>query len=136
MPDNSFYETILELNTPGKISQYMYNNFNYSYQPYGVKEPLELFITKKGDCNDFSNFAAFVGNYHGYTVYQVRLLKENINHWIAVFKVNNHFIYLNNQYLNIDKYEYIYDIIDFYSIFYKDYLGYEIYDYKLNLIEP
>lgn len=132
--EKSFVNIISELDTPKKISLYMYNNFEYFYNPIGTQTPIQLFYTKKGDCNDFSNFAAYVGNLHGYTVLQIRLLKSDINHWIAVFEVDNQFVFIDNQYFNITEYKSINDILFFYSLFYEDFLGYEIYDYKLNLL--
>jgi hypothetical protein len=132
--EKSFVKTISELNTPKKIASYMYNNFRYSYQPYGVKTPMELFILKEGDCNDFSNFSTYVGVFHGYKAWQVRFLKSDINHWISVFEVSGEFIIIDNRYYDITKYNSIDDIVNFYSLFYEDFLGYEIYDYQLNLL--
>jgi hypothetical protein len=129
MPDDTeFMETIKELDTPLKITQYMYFNFDYKMQKYGVKTPYELWKVKKGDCNDFSNWVNFVGNYHDYETYQMRLIKEGINHWLGIFKIDGEYYYTDNQFFNSTPYNSLQELFDKYNIINKNiYTGYEIY---------
>ena len=93
LPDDlEFLALIKELDTPKKICQYMSDNFGIEEHPYNTLTPYQLYINKAGDCNDFSLFAVFVANYHGYETYQI-LIKFNswvfgysIGHTIGIFK--------------------------------------------------
>jgi len=137
LPDDlEFIQTIEELDTPLKITQYMFFNFDYKIQKYGVKTPYELWKTKKGDCNDFSNWVAFVGNYHGYEMYQLRLIKPGINHWLGIFNIDGEYYYTDNQFYCSTPHASFKSIYDFYNIIYNNkYIGYQVYDYNTNLIE-
>jgi len=66
LPDDiGFMALIEELDIPEKICQYMADNFTREQHDYPLT-PYQLYITRKGDCDDFSNFAIFIANYHGY----------------------------------------------------------------------
>ena len=62
--DDEFINTIKTLDTPKKICNYMENNFEYKFYPFKILTPYELFLYKKGDCNNFAIFAMFVANFH------------------------------------------------------------------------
>lgn len=81
--DKDFLEVVESLDTPEKIVNYMYDNFEVEMHAIYTPDPYILWVTKKGDCNDFSTFAVFVANYHGYKTYQVTINNE---HAIAIYK--------------------------------------------------
>lgn len=93
LPDDlEFLALIQELDTPEKICKYMLDNFGIEEHPYTTLTPYQLYINKSGDCNDFSLFAIFVANHHGYETYQI-LIKfypwvfgYSIGHTIGVFE--------------------------------------------------
>lgn len=129
LPDDlEFIQTIEQLDTPEKICQYMFFNFKYELQKYGVKTPYELWKTKKGDCNDFSKWVEFVGSYHGYETYQMRLIKEGINHWLGIFKIEGKYYYTDNQFYCSTPYVSLEEIFNTYNLINNSkYSGYEIY---------
>lgn len=90
--DGEFLAVIEELDTPEKICQYMTDNFESEEHPYITLTPYQLYITRKGDCNDFSNFSVFIANYHGYETYQILIYYKNNNykHMLAVYKENKY----------------------------------------------
>jgi hypothetical protein len=134
--DTEFMQVVEGLNTPEKIAQYMYFNFEYEYQAYGVKTPLELFNLKKGDCNDFSNWIASIGYYHGYETYQLRMIFDGVNHWLGIFDMGNYLIYTDNQFINTTPYNSFEEIAEFYSIVSgKKLIDYEVYNYELVRME-
>lgn len=130
--DIEFINVINSLKTPEEICKYMKDNFGFEKHPFGALTPHELFLLKKGDCDDFSAFATFIAYYHGYEVYQIKM-KMNffINHTIGVFNeggyynVSDNFRYLNYEWRNFK------DIMDAF-IGWKSYI---VYDYEGNIIE-
>jgi len=100
LPDDAeFLALVQELDTPEKIGNYMEENFEYEFHSFYALTPYELFLNKKGDCNDFSAFSVFIANYHGYRTYQIKIFYIDIpiKHWIAVFIENNHYSIINGQ---------------------------------------
>jgi len=88
----------------------MQDNFTYKFQPYGVKTPLELYLSKIGDCNDFSNFGVYIANIHNYKTYQIRIVfnDSNIAHWLGVYQEENGLTYSSNKlysYLGFNTFE-------------------------------
>lgn len=93
MPDDIDFLNIVEsLQTPKEICQYMLDNFGYEDHPYKTLTPYELFLSKKGDCNDFSLFAVFMADWHGYETYQIlikfysHVFGYTMGHTIGIFK--------------------------------------------------
>ena len=90
--DSEFLALIQELDTPEKICQYMLDNFGVEEHPYKTLTPYQLYKNKAGDCSDFSLFAVFVANYHGYETYQILIIfyphvfGYTIGHTIGIFK--------------------------------------------------
>ena len=135
--DTDFIALVQELDTPEKICQYMTDNFKSEEHPYITLTPYQLYITRKGDCNDFSTFSVFIANYHGYETYQIKISFENTadKHMLAVYKENKYSfsdceIYCSARYdtfLEIIKYDcYLRDEI---------WSSYAVYDYDMNIIE-
>jgi len=88
--DEEFLNVINELDTPKKACQYMKLNFIYQASPWNSYNPYQMWLanvkTKVGDCNDYSCFAVFVANYHGYEIYQILISYYNENtHMLGVF---------------------------------------------------
>jgi len=135
--DAEFLALIQELDTPQKICQYMLDNFeseihlNYDLTPY------ELYINRKGDCNDFTAFALFIANYHGYETYQILMLFPKpiylIDTWhtIPIFKENHCYTFSENQCYFNQCYNSFDDIMQIYNGWSK----YIVYDYNMNIVE-
>lgn len=94
-------ECISRLGTPQKIGLYMLENF-VSHTKEGkpnVRNPYSFWKIKKGNCVDFSEFGAFVANYHGYKVYQMEIIHEGIStdHLITIYVEDGGMSFSNNQ---------------------------------------
>jgi len=77
--DKKFIACIKELDTPKKISEHMSENFIYEkIYTKSFPDPYKTWKTKKGNCTNFSEFGAFVANYHGYKVYQIGVTFKGI----------------------------------------------------------
>jgi len=102
--DREFFECISGLDTPRKIGDYMSENFIYEKQSDSdLYEPYITWKTKKGSCNNFSEFGAFVADYHGYRVYQVGMtFKETSDkHLITIYVEDKGLSFTHNQiYIN------------------------------------
>lgn len=139
LPDDmEFLAVIEELDTPKKICQYMLNNFEYHEKyTYKTLNPYELFIIKKGDCDDFSNFAKFIANYHDYETYQILMFfSSTINKHSIVVYVEDKLSFSDSQYY-FSGFNNFREIVKFdceYLIFEK-LIKYIIYDYDMNIIE-
>ncbi|MCK4321992.1 hypothetical protein KAX08_05710 [candidate division WOR-3 bacterium] len=99
MPDDMEFLAIVEsLDTPQKICQYMQENFTYEYHTFYAPSPYILWKIREGDCNDFSTFAVFIADYHGYETYQIMIRFKGtlIGHYLGVF-VENGYNYSNNR---------------------------------------
>ena len=137
-PDTNFIKLIIESDTPQKIGTYMWLNFVYEYQPYGVKTPYQLYLCKKGDCNDFSNFAIYVAHCNGYEAWQIRIKyrDSNINHWLGVYKEGDYYTYTDNRNYIVNHYDSFLDIVNIHCLVKgKTWEKYEVYDYENNFIE-
>ena len=140
LPDDlEFIAVISELDTPEKICQYMYCNFEIEEHPYYNVCPYDLYLTKKGDCNDYSTFAVFVAHYHGYETYQIRISfqGEKYQHCIAVYKEDKYSFSDNGYYYN-GKYNYnsFLEIVKYESYLREEkWLKYKVYDYDMNVVE-
>jgi len=140
IPDDiEFLALIKELDKPEKICQYMADNFGIEEHPYNTLTPYELYKIKKGDCDDFSNFAVFIANYHGYETYQILMLFPKpiypIDTWhaIAIYKENNCYTFSELQRYNPDGkcHNSFNDIMQIFGGWTK----YKVYDYDMNIIE-
>ncbi len=136
--ETEFNQTIEELNTPRLICLYMQDNFKYKYQPYGVKTPFELYISKIGDCNDFSNFGVYIADLHNYETYQIRIVfnDSDIAHWLGVYKEDKGLTYSSNKlysYLGFNNFREI--VNDYCNKKERICLEYKVYDRELSIVE-
>ena len=98
--DKEFIACIKELNTPKKISEYMSENFIHKgAYTQSFADPYKTWKTKKGNCTNFSEFGAFVANYHGYKVYQIGIKSKEtfMKHLLTVFVEDNGLSFTSNQ---------------------------------------
>ena len=137
--DIEFIKTIETLDTPEKICNYMKDNFTYKPSVSYNLDPYQLWLTKKGDCNDFCSFAIFIANYHNYVTYQIHIYfkKTFIKHVLAVYLENNQYTYSNNKAyypLYVSSFD---EIISHYFNFPIEYEldYYKVFDYNMNLIK-
>lgn len=136
LPNNlEFLVLIEELDTPKEICQYMQDNFISEKHPFYGLTPYELYKTKKGDCNDYSTFAIFVANYHGYTTYEIIISFGIIQHAIAVYEENGSYTFSSlGYYFDYETLQNSFrDIVDLYTNY--KWLGYKVYDYDMNIVE-
>ncbi len=143
LPDDAeFLALIQELDTPEKIGDYMLDNFEYEPHPYILLTPYQLYITKKGDCDDFANFARFIAHYHGYETFLIKISYNNyaFNHYLAIYKENGLYNFSDNQHYFLVNYNNFYDIVLLDSQWVYDRYGYiwtkyTVYDYNNNIVE-
>ncbi len=138
VPDDlEFLAVVEELNTPRKICQYMLDNFESEPHPYITLTPYQLYLTRKGDCDDFSTFAVFIANYHGYETYQIKILFASwvygypVYHLMPIFKENNYYTFAENQFYFGQGYDSFRTIMEKYN----GWISYTVYDYNMNIIE-
>ena len=111
IPDDPEFLTVVEsLDTPVRICQYMQENFTYKLYRYAAFSPYMLWKTQKGDCNDFSTFAVFCADWHGYKTCQIRIFFKDslMRHSLGVFVENGKYTYSSNRTyhpINVDTFE-------------------------------
>ena len=140
--DDEFDQAILKQNIPRKICLYMQENFDFmlhilNYSPYQMW--LENVKNKVGDCNDYSTYAVFVADYHGYETYQICMFFKGGFFWghaLAVYVENGRYTYSSN-----DIYHPIY-ADDFSEVVshYIEHSGlelsfYRVYNFQMKIIE-
>lgn len=140
MPDDlEFLEVVESLDIPQKIGEYMRVNFDYEFHSFYKPDPYFLWKTQKGDCNDFSTFAVFVANYHGYETYQIRIEfnKTVVGHYLAVYVDGDEYTYSSNMFYYSVYFLEFEDIVENYMSKFpeKNVRYYKVYDYEMNLIE-
>jgi len=139
--DPEFMVTIKSLSQPWLIGWYMEQNFKYNLSCC-AKSPYLLWRIKRGDCNDFSTFAAFVAHYHNIPAWQIRIkyLNRNIAHWLCVFeekyKDEIFYSYTSNQRFSNCIYKNIEILVNHYCEMHeREWISFQIYDYRMNLIK-
>jgi len=135
--DAEFLALIQELSTPQKICQYMADNFTYEAHLGKPLDPYQLYLLKKGDCDDFTNFNRYFSNYHGYVTYQISIYYENYNgHCITIYKENGSYNFSDNQYYFSVNYNTFIEIVELdcflQNLTWSEYI---VYDYDMNIIE-
>lgn len=135
--DMGFLTLIKELNTPEKICQYMQDNFTFELNT-SLLDPYQLYITRKGDCNDFAIFGVFFANCHNYETYQIAIFDEDIryNHCLAIYKENNLYNFSDSQhYFTINAISFK-EIVEYdYCLMDKKWIKYKVYDFDMNIVE-
>ena len=140
--DIEFINTIEILDTPEKICNYMLDNFTYELHLLNILNPYQLYITQKGDCDDFANFSIFISNYHGYETFLIKIHYKNcaINHYLAIYKENGLYNFSDNQNYFPLQYNNFFNIVElnsqrmYYSFGYI-WSSYVVYDYWNNIVE-
>ena len=134
--DEEFTSIILGLDTPQKICNYMEENFEYklawtAYSPY----QMWILNTKAGDCNDYSTFAIFVSNYHGYEVYQILIYYDNgTSHMLGVF-VEGKFTYSDVWVYHPVQVDTFREIVEHHCyISDRKFKSFKVYDYNMGII--
>ena len=138
--DTEFLETIEKLSTPLEISDFMMKNFTYKLHSLYAPDPYTLWLTKKGDCNDFSSFLTWVANYHSYETWQIQIfyfVDPLWKHWIAVFKEDIWLTFTDNQYyfpINTTNFR---EIVEYDSEYLtgKIWTKFIVFDYNNNIVE-
>jgi len=100
MPNDTEFLTVVEsLDTPVKICKYMEDNFTYKIHKLYAPDPYVLWKLREGDCNDFSTFAVFIADWHGYKTYQIFVIFKNtlMGHYLGVFVENGKYNYSSNK---------------------------------------
>jgi len=137
LPDDiEFLIVIEEIYTPEKIGNYMLENFTYEAHNFTAQSPYELFLSKKGDCDEFAKFGVFIADYHGYETYQIGLTFKttSMTHWIGIY-VEDKLSFTNNRmyYYGFDTFR---EIVEFgTSQTGHEWTKYTIYDYDMNIVE-
>lgn len=136
--DSKFLDLIEDLDTPKKICKYMEDNFSQKLNIFNPLTPYQLFLIKKGDCDDFSNFAVFFANWHGYETWQIKIYHKNsiIKHFIAVYKEDGKYNFSEGQCYIFREATNFEEIVKYDCCLQnKDWSKYIIYDYDMNIIE-
>lgn len=134
LPDDvEFIKVVEELDTPEKIGNYMEENFTCESNLI-LLNPYQLFMTKKGDCDDFSFFATFISHYHNYETYQILIeFPLDTYHMIGVFKEENYYNISENMLYIECLCENFREIMNFYL--YNKWISYKVYDYYMNIVK-
>ena len=97
--DGGFVAVVDSLYTPEEIGNYMLTNFIYEAHDFTIQTPYELYISKKGDCDEFSNFGMVVANLHGYETWQIEIFDNSFySHYVAVYNEDIWYSITDNQY--------------------------------------
>ena len=127
--DDEFMKEIESLDTLDKICDYMKDNFTPMVYNDTIFDPYTMWQVKSGDCNDYVTFAIFCATYHGYEAYQILLIYPEGSHMIAVYKVDEGYLYSDLCYLQEEVYKGFNEILQA-----RNCDNYKVYDYNMNLI--
>lgn len=136
--DLEFIVLIEELDTPKKICNYMIKNFTYEPRILSPLTPYQLYLHKKGDCDDLSYFAVFFANFHNYETWQIKIYCKNtfFRHFIAIYKENGKYNFSDNQYYFFIGAKNFREIVTYdCHIRNKIWTKYIVYDYDMNIVE-
>jgi len=134
--DIQFLECVAELDTPEEISNYMIENFTYEIHDFTAQSPYELYLSKKGDCDEFADFGTFIADYHDYETFQIKIFDNTLfTHYVAVYDEDIWLSITDNQYYYFGLYNFK-EIVDYVCyIRNKTWVKYIVYDYEMNVIE-
>jgi len=134
--DGEFLACIEKLDTPQKIGNYMLENFTYKVHDFTAQSPYELFLSKKGDCDEFAKFGVFIADYHGYETFIIHIFDNSLySHMVAVYNEDIWYSFTNSRYYRcgFDDFreivEYVYHITD------RNWRKYKVYNYWNDVIE-
>jgi len=134
--DDEFIACIEELNTPQKIGDYMIKNFTYKAHDFTAQSPYELFLSKKGDCDEFAKFGIWVADYHGYETFTIHIFDNSFySHMVAVYNEDIWYSITDGRYYSFG-YDNFRDIVDYvYYIADEVWTKYIVYDYWNDIVE-
>jgi len=128
--DGEFLAVIEELDTPQKIGNYMLENFTYKVHDFTAQSPYELFLSKKGDCDEFAKFGVFIADYHEYEI-------DNslYSHMVAVYNEDIWYSITNSRYyyFGFDDFKEIVEYVCYISN--RDWTKFKVYNYWDDVIE-
>lgn len=137
VPDDlEFLAVVEKLDTPEKISDYMVNNFEYEVYDFTAQSPYELFLSQRGDCDEFAKFGVFIADYHGYETFTIRIFDGSFyNHLVTVYNEDIWYSITDNQYyyFGFDTFREIVEDVCYRRL--KVWTKYIVYDYWDNEIE-
>ncbi len=81
----SFHKLAASLDTPEKVNDYLQGSQQYRSDKFDghpgsdyMESPLEFYLSGKGDCEDFANFANYTLSMHGYDTSMIGWLEVDI----------------------------------------------------------
>ena len=134
--DQVFIAVISTLYTPENIGNYMLENFTYEIHDFTAQTPYELYLSKKGDCDEFAAFGVFAANYHNIETWQMEIFDNTIfSHYVAVYNEDIWLSITDNQnyFFGFDDFKEIAEYVC--QIRNKDWKSYTVYDYDMNIVE-
>ena len=138
MPDDSEFITVVdECNTPQKICDYMADNFKYKYNGVLIT-PYQLYISRKGNCDDFAYFGRYIVHQYGYETYWIRIFYTTgtTTHIIGIYIEDGKYNYSSNvNYYPIQADTFKDCVLDYFLYSDKELLKYDVYDYCNNVIK-
>ena len=93
-PQISLRDLAPSLSTPELIAHFMWQHFSFESDPvhFGRKDywqsPEELFIARRGDCEDFALFAQELLKRNGIPSFLMSIYGKGVGHTVCVFKEN------------------------------------------------
>jgi len=142
IPDDIYFINVIDnLDTPEKICQYMEDNFNCQFNFFAFS-PYQMWLAniknKAGDCNDYSCFAVFCADWHGYGTYQINITfkNENYTHFLAVYVENGKYNYSSNWFYFPIQANNFKEIVEHHC--WKNnrkWIFYGVYNYRMEIIE-
>lgn len=137
VPDDAeFLACIEEIYTPQEIGNYMLENFTYEAHDFTAQSPYELFLSQKGDCDEFAKFGVLVADYRGYETWQICIFDGSFySHYVAVYNEDIWYSITDNQYyyFGFDNFKEIVNYVC--DIRLKTWTKYIVYDFWNNEIE-
>jgi len=134
--DGEFLACIEKLDTPQKIGNYMLENFTYKAHNFYAPSPYKLWLTKNGDCNDFSTFGVFIADYHGYETFTIHIFDNSLySHMVAVYNEDIWYSITNGRYyyFGFDDFREIVEYVCY--IANRKWKKYIVYDFDMQVIE-
>lgn len=128
-----FEALVAELDTPFKINAWLTANVRYTADKTEYwQTPVETYIRRKGDCDDYARFAVHCLNEHKYDASVLMIIKSPIGHATAIFPDKNSLVTICNWGL-VDHLSH--DISQVTKFWFADCDGWVLFDEDLNMIE-
>lgn len=141
IPDDAeFMAAVESTTTPKEIVEFMNDNFEWVFASWWCYNPYQMWWanTKAGDCNDMSNYAVWVADYHGYETYQIHVHYEGkfISHFLGVFVEDGVMNYSSNtRYHKLQTLSFEAIAKHNCIVFGEKLRKYRVYDFNMNIIK-